>query len=252
MKKSAIANKNFYLPLGLILSAGWLVYSRRPRERILSQEGIDDPQVSQAFNRIARMPQMWFLRWYAIRRALMLVDRGTAVDLGCGPGLLVVEMAQRAPGLQVTGIDLAQEMLSQADIYAQRSQITDRVAFRYGDAAQIPFPDQSIDLVVSSLSLHHWHDPVVVLDEIDRVLRPGGGYMIFDLRRDMKPPAYLLLWFATNFIVPAALYRINEPLASRNAAYTPIEAFHLVKASRLSGGRVTHSPLWLTIEGRKT
>jgi len=252
MKKTATGNKTLFLWLGLISSACWLIYSRRPRQRIISQEGIEDPQVSQAFNWIARMPQMWLLRWYAIKRALALVDRGTAVDLGCGSGLLVMEMARRAPELHVIGLDLSKEMLEQANINAQRSPITGRVAFRPGDAAQIPYPDQSIDLVVSSLSLHHWHDPVIVLNEISRVLRPSGGYMIFDLRRDMALPAYLLLWFVTNFIVPAALYHINEPLGSRHAAYTAEEAAQLASLSHLHGWRVTQGPLWLTIEGHKT
>jgi ubiquinone/menaquinone biosynthesis C-methylase UbiE len=114
---------------------------------------------------------------------------------------------------------------------------------------QIPFPDDSLDLVVSTLSLHHWRDPVGVLDEIARVLRPGGSFLVFDLRRDMTAPSYLLLWFATHCIVPRALRRVNEPLGSRNASFTPQEAAHLAGQSRLVGWHVTHGPLWVTIEG---
>jgi len=92
-------------------------------------------------------------------------------------------------------------------------------------------------LVVSTLSLHHWSDPVAVLDEITRVLRPGGSLLIFDLRRDMAAPFWLLLWFVTRVVVPAALRRANEPLSSRDAAYTPQEAAQLAAQSRLSGWR---------------
>jgi len=236
---------------GSIIVAGWLVYSRRPRGRIPSIEGLEDPEVSRAFNQLAKMPQMRFLRRYAIRRALFMVQQGEAVDLGCGPGYLVYEMAQQAPGLHVTGIDLSDGMLQQAQSCAQRSGLLGRVAFRKGDAAQIPFADNSLDLVISTLSLHHWSDPVAVLNEIDRVLRPGGAYVIFDLRRDMAAPGYLLLWTVTNFIVPAALYRINEPLGSRNAAYTPEDAAQLADRSSLRGWQITLGPLWLTIEGIK-
>jgi ubiquinone/menaquinone biosynthesis C-methylase UbiE len=89
-----------------------------------------------------------------------------------------------------------------------------------------------------------------VLDEIARVLKPGGGFLVFDLRRDLAPPLYLLLWFATRMVVPPALRQANEPLRSRNAAYTTSEAAELAQRSILQGWRVSSGPLWLTIEGR--
>ena len=73
--------------------------------------------------------------------------------------------------------------------------------------------------------------------------------LVFDLRRDVAPPAWLLLWLATRIVVPPALRRINEPLASRDAAYTPPEAAELAGRSRLDGWTVTRGPLWLTMEG---
>jgi ubiquinone/menaquinone biosynthesis C-methylase UbiE len=231
------------------LAAAWRVYDRRPRERVVSQEGLDDPEVARAFNRIATLPQMRLMRWYVAQRAVALKALGQAVDLGCGPGHLVIELAQAAPGLQVTGIDLSDEMLLKAGERASRAGLEERVHFKRGDAAQIPFPDASLDLVVSTLSLHHWSDPASALDEIARVLRPGGAFLVFDLRRDMAAPFYLLLWFATHCVVPRALRHLNEPLGSRDAAYTPGEAAELAGQSRLAGWKVTQGPLWLTIEG---
>jgi ubiquinone/menaquinone biosynthesis C-methylase UbiE len=239
------------------LVAAWRVYGSRSKERVVSHEGLEDPDVARAFNRVAAMPQMRLMRWYAARRAVAMVRVGQAVDLGCGPGYLVARLARMAPGMQVTGIDLSDEMLAEAERYAQRSSLEDRIAFKKGDVARIPFPDHSLDLVVSTLSLHHWRDPGGVLDEIARVLRrpepaegkPGGSFLVFDLRRDMSAPFYLLLWFVTRCIVPGALRRVNEPLGSRDAAYTPGEAAQLASRSNLGGWRVTHGPLWLTIEG---
>jgi ubiquinone/menaquinone biosynthesis C-methylase UbiE len=243
-----------------ILFAAWRIYGRRSRERVVSHEGLDDPAVAQGFNRIATLPQMRFLRWLAIRRAVAMKQAGQAADLGCGPGHLVIELARAAPYSQVTGIDLSDEMLVKAERRARHSGLQERIAFKKGDAAQIPFPDDSLDLVVSTLSLHHWSDPIGVLDEIARVLRcpategsaegqPGGSFLVFDLRRDMAAPFYLLLWFATHCVVPRALRRVNEPLGSRDASFTPQEAARLAGQSRLTGWRVTHGPLWLTIEG---
>jgi SAM-dependent methyltransferase len=231
------------------MAGGWL-YSRRTRERVPSQEGLDDPAVAYAFGRVARMPPFRLLRWFVARRAVAMAPRGEAVDLGCGPGYLVVQLAQRAPGLHVTGVDLADEMLAQGEAYARHAGVGDRVSWRKGDAQQVPFADGSLDLVVSTLSLHHWRDPVAVLDEVARVLRPGGAFLIFDLRRDVAAPFWLLLWCVTHFVVPAALRRVNEPLGSRNAAYTLQEAAALAARSRLRSWRVACGPMWLTIEGQ--
>ena len=53
--------------------------------------------------------------------------------------------------------------------------------------ASLPFPDGSFDLVVSTLSLHHWADPQAGLAEIARVLRPGGRALIWDFRPGRIP-----------------------------------------------------------------
>ncbi|NIV35542.1 MAG: methyltransferase domain-containing protein [Anaerolineae bacterium] len=237
--------------LAILLAAAVRLYSRRSRKRIPCQQELDDPEVAEAFSRVALMPQMGLMRRYVARRATEMTARGEAVDLGCGPGYLAVEMARRAPELHVTGIDLSDKMLTEAEDYAGRHDMAQAVSFRKGDVQQIPFADGSVDLVVSTLSLHHWSDPVAVLDEVDRVLRPGGSFLIFDLRRDLSAPAWLLLWMVTGFLVEPALRRANEPLASRNAAYTPLEARELAERSRLRGWRVTRGPVWLIIEGCK-
>jgi deazaflavin-dependent oxidoreductase (nitroreductase family) len=230
--------------------AAWRLYRNRPRKRIPSHEALDDPAVTAAFNRVATWPQMRLLRLLVVRRATARIRSGLALDLGCGPGHLVVELATAAPDLGVTGLDLSAELLAKAEARARAHGVGERVSFRRGDAALIPYPDASLDLVVSTLSLHHWQDPPAVFDEVARVLRPDGAFVIFDLRRDLPLPAYLLLWFATRVVVPAPLRRIDEPLASRHAAYTPAELSELAARSRLSGWQVEGGPLWLFLTSR--
>lgn len=248
MKKKHVVLLAGVASLGI--AAAWRLYQRRPRERIVGQEGLDAPEIARGFGRVAAMPQMKALRWAVARRAVTLADQGKAVDLGCGPGDLVIQLAQMAPDLHVTGVDLSDEMLTQAHTRAQQAGLQARVGFRKGDVATIPFQDDTLDLVVSTLSLHHWSDPVAVLDEIARVLRPGGAFLVFDLRRDVAFPFWMLLWFATRVVVPKAIRQINEPLGSRDAAFTPEEAAQLAIRSTLDGWAVTRGPLWLTIEGR--
>jgi SAM-dependent methyltransferase len=106
------------------------------------------------------------------------VRGGLVVDLGCGPGDLVAELSPRLKETRITGIDLSPSML----LWAGRHATADgRVKFLVGDAGDLPFSDASVDLVVSTLSMHHWSDPAEVFAEIDRVLRPGGVALIYDL-----------------------------------------------------------------------
>ncbi len=234
-----------------VLAGLWRVFDRRSRERIPTLEGIDDPEVSRAFEWVTGMPHMRWIRRYVSSRAAALKDQGSAVDLGCGAGQLVMELALMAPGLHVTGIDLSEKLLEGARQSARRAGLQDRVDFRVGNVEQLPFADQSLDSVISTGSLHHWSNPVAVLNEVDRVLKPGGAYFIFDLRRDMALPFYLLMWFATQFIAPPVLHRINEPMNSRNAAYTVQELVELAQQSSLGGGQVTAGPVWIVLAGLK-
>jgi SAM-dependent methyltransferase len=108
---------------------------------------------------------------------------GRVLDVGCGPGHLSIRLA-REHGLEVTGLDLDPAMIERARANAERVEADDgdRPSFRVGDVASLPFPDGSFDLVVSTLSMHHWDDPSAGLAGIARVLRPGGRALIWDLR----------------------------------------------------------------------
>lgn len=104
--------------------------------------------------------------------------RPTIVDVGCGPGDLVVAISRRLHDARIVGVDLSPSML----LWAGRHATTDgRLRFIVGDAANLPIDDATVDLVVSTLSLHHWAEPSEAFAEIARVLRPGGAALIYDL-----------------------------------------------------------------------
>ena len=217
--------------------------ARRPRSG-----GIESPEITGGYLQVSDMPQMKLMRSFIARRALKGLQMGRALDLGSGAGQLAIEMALAAPGLAVIGLDLSDAMLELASARAREMGVGDRVAFVKGDADSVPYPDASFDLVTSTLSLHHWADPVAVFDEVARLLRPGGRFLIFDLRRDVGLPVWLLLWFATRRTAPAAVRREGEPMGSREAAYTPDEVVALLSGSSLRDWQVTEGPLWLTAE----
>lgn len=103
----------------------------------------------------------------------------TVLDLGCGPGDLTAILAARLPGARVIGLDLSPSMV---ELARRHGRAHGRLRFEIGDVARLPFEAGSIDLVVSTLSLHHWPEPAAVFSEMRRVLRPGGAALVYDLR----------------------------------------------------------------------
>jgi SAM-dependent methyltransferase len=115
-------------------------------------------------------------------------DGARVLEVGCGPGHLSIRLA-RQHGLDVTGLDLDPAMIERARANADRSEDGDErwPSFLVGDVAALPFPDESFDLVVSTMSMHHWADPTAGMAEIDRVLRTGASALIWDFRPGFQP-----------------------------------------------------------------
>jgi SAM-dependent methyltransferase len=118
--------------------------------------------------------------------AAVAPDRARVLEVGCGPGHLAIRFA-RQYGLDVTGLDLDPAMIQRARANVDRLGDGRRPSFLVGDVAALAFPDRSFDLVVSTLSMHHWADPTAGLAEIGRVLRPGGRALVWDLRPGVRP-----------------------------------------------------------------
>jgi len=110
------------------------------------------------------------------------------LEVGCGPGRLAIRLA-RQHGLDVTGLDLDPAMIGRARANAAHlgNGYEHRPSFLVGDVAALTFPNRSFDLVISTLSMHHWADPAAGLAEIGRVLRPGGRALIWDFRPSARP-----------------------------------------------------------------
>jgi ubiquinone/menaquinone biosynthesis C-methylase UbiE len=110
------------------------------------------------------------------------LSEGKVLDAGTGPGRLARDIARRQPRLRVYGIDLSEDMIGLAREHTKREQLEERVHFDIGNIAHMPYPDQSFDLVVSTISMHHWYELEQPLRELSRVLRPAGRLWIYDFR----------------------------------------------------------------------
>jgi len=239
----------------LVLAAIAIGYPRITLTRKVGDEGIEDPETVLAYDRISRTPQFSLLRRIFVNELERHKPTGTIIDIGCGPGYLITLIAKKMPDLRIVGVDISEEMMATASKNISSLGFGKRVEFRKGNALNLPFEDNSIDNVVSTFSLHHWSDPSRAFREIRRVLKPGGQLLIFDLRRDPRRFFYWLIVFATKivpfFLHTQALKRINEPIGSVLASYTPseLELF-------LSGTSFTNSSLkgdigWFFLWGQK-
>jgi len=110
------------------------------------------------------------------------------LDVGCGTGHLLGQLAARTPQAQVlAGIDAAPAMIE----VARAAAADDRLRFVAGTAERLPWPATTFDLVVSTTSFDHWADQPAGLAECSRVLAPGGGLVLADLFSALLLPTLL-------------------------------------------------------------
>ncbi|WP_276643252.1 class I SAM-dependent methyltransferase [Siccibacter turicensis] len=100
------------------------------------------------------------------------------LDIGCGAGHASFIAAEQVA--QVTAYDLSQQMLEVVSQTAQ-ARVLDNLATRQGVAEHLPFEDNSLDIVISRYSAHHWQDPGMAMREVRRVLTPGGRAIFMDI-----------------------------------------------------------------------
>jgi ubiquinone/menaquinone biosynthesis C-methylase UbiE len=109
------------------------------------------------------------------------VDSPVILEVGPGPGHLAERLLTLLPDGHWTGLDIDRAMLDTAQRRLADEGLEARSTIVEGDVMVMPFDDASFDLVVSSLSAHHWPDAAAGFREIRRVLRPGASALVFDL-----------------------------------------------------------------------
>jgi ubiquinone/menaquinone biosynthesis C-methylase UbiE len=134
-------------------------------------------------------------RWYAslTRRSLneftALAERvarevpagGRVLEVAPGPGYFAIELAKRG-SYHITGLDISHSFVEIARQNANQAGVD--VCFRQGDAANMPFEDESFDFLLCRAAFKNFTHPVQALQEMCRVLKPDGKAVIIDLRKD--------------------------------------------------------------------
>jgi demethylmenaquinone methyltransferase / 2-methoxy-6-polyprenyl-1,4-benzoquinol methylase len=168
---------------------------------------LEETQVRAMFDRIARLYDRMNtvmtagLHHHWRRRAADLagVSPGDRVlDVATGAGDLALEMAGRvAPGGEVVGVDFSERMLDLARAKAADPPTRTNVQFSYGNALELPYPDDSFAAATVGFGARNFSDLEQGLREMARVVRPGGRVVILEITTPRRPPlsTFFELWF---------------------------------------------------------
>ncbi len=132
-----------------------------------------------------------FQRQYELvaRDILGFCQAGSILDVGTGPGWLPIKLHRLYPGLELIGADISPSMVIKARKNMETSGLADEITIIENGVTNLAFDDNRFDAVVSTGSIHHWKDPEAGLNEIYRVLKPGGYALVYDLVSDT--PSYV-------------------------------------------------------------
>jgi len=152
--------------------------------RVPEPEGMDDPEEARAYAAadFGGVNQAFVDRLLEFVGPMPVAD---AVDLGAGPGDIVLRLLRARPDWRITAVDVSPAMLVLARRAAEDANLAAWVAFVRGDAANLPQPDGSFDVIFSNSLLHHVASPRRLWMKVSRLGRPGAAVFFRDL---IRPP----------------------------------------------------------------
>jgi len=188
-------------------------------DRVLEPELMDDEQQSVAY---AKADFSASNQLFVDRLTADFPDRlRTVVDIGCGPGDVVIRLARAAQQAAITGIDGSAPMVALARDAVRAARLDSRVTLLQGYIPGVALEDHAFDAVLSKDLLHHLPDPRVLWREIARLGKPGAAVYVMDL---FRPPTPLDARTIVDTVAASEDPILREDFyRSLCAAFTPIE-----------------------------
>lgn len=148
---------------------------------------------------------------------LALPPRASILEVGCGTGAVLRSIARRSDFTgQAIGVDQCQSFIDSANVFAQAEGGGDRLDFRMGDAHKLDFPPATFDVVIAHTLISHVTEPMAVLGEMARLVRPGGTVVVFDGDYASLTYAYRDHGFGQRMDVALANSTFNNPRIMRD------------------------------------
>jgi ubiquinone/menaquinone biosynthesis C-methylase UbiE len=155
------------------------------REALSHDRVFSDEAYAQTYAQQHQGMAVGFGDEYANKLSRRGFTQGRILDVGCGSGATNLVLAERFPRAEIVGIDLSDPLLGLAREATANTSFGARVAFKKADVQQIPYDDDSFDVVINTNMVHLVEHPLRMLGEIERILAPDGHLFIVDLRRSL-------------------------------------------------------------------
>jgi ubiquinone/menaquinone biosynthesis C-methylase UbiE len=208
--------------------------------RVPEPEVMDDSTEVVAYASAAEQAHLEAIDDTFVEHSIRLLagrERGRALDMGTGPGQIVIKLARRLMLWKFTAVDRSQGMIAQANrnLAAAGGALVGRVEFQVADANHLAFPDGTFDFVVCNSVLHHLAAPDRLFGEIARLVKPDGAILLRDLRRPGRLAYPLHVWRHGRQYSGTMRRLFRDSVRS---AYTAEELQRLLDSSQLSGARL--------------
>lgn len=174
-------------------------------------------------------------RTLARKLAPRIKPRDRVLEIAPGPGYLAIELA-KLTDCRMVGVDISRTFVRIARDNARKAGVD--IAFDEGDAADLPLPSDGIDFIVCCAAFKNFARPLDALDEMHRVLKPGGTALIIDLRKDFSPQE-IDAYVRGKGVINGVLIKLTFNTMLKKRAYTQEALARLVSRSRFGRGDVT-------------
>ena len=169
----------------------------------------------------------------------------TVLEIAPGPGYLSIELSKLGK-YNITGLDISEDILNIAKRNAMEAGV--EINFQQGNASRMPFDDSIFNFIICILSFKNFKEPILTLNEMYRVLKPGGIALIKDLNKNA--PAEVMKELVKNM----GLTGINAFLASKiqsSGAYTKMEFEDFISLSKFKDYEIKESEIGFSIYLKK-
>ncbi len=165
-------------------------------------------------------------RWR--KKAISTLENGSparVLDVATGTADLSIELARRLPESQITGVDISEKMLDIGRKKVVKKKLDQRIELLYGDSEALEFPDHHFDAVTAAFGVRNFENLEAGLQEMNRVLKPGGQLVVLEFSRPRIFPLKQLFNLYFRYILPTVGRLTSKDPRAYKYLYESVQAF---------------------------